>query len=114
MKFETKAIHSGQDPEPTTGAVVVPIFATSTYAQGCSRQTCRIRLLPTDNPTRSALQTALAALEGVDEGWGRLHRYRVRHGGNRAAGLHAQGGRSCPASRRCLRRHLPLFREGAR
>lgn len=70
MKFETKAIHSGQDPEPTTGAVVVPIFATSTYAQDAPGKHAGYDYSRTDNPTRSALQTALAALEGVDEGSG--------------------------------------------
>ncbi len=70
MKFETKAIHSGQDPEPTTGAVVVPIFATSTYAQDAPGKHAGYDYSRTDNPTRSALQTALASLEGVDEGSG--------------------------------------------
>jgi len=67
VKFETKAIHSGQDPEPTTGAVVVPIYATSTYAQDAPGKHAGYDYSRTDNPTRSALQTALAALEGVEE-----------------------------------------------
>ncbi|MFH1103383.1 MAG: cystathionine gamma-synthase, partial [Actinomycetota bacterium] len=70
MKFETKAIHSGQDPEPTTGAVVVPIYATSTYAQDAPGKYSGYDYSRTDNPTRTALQTALADLEGVDEGSG--------------------------------------------
>lgn len=70
MKFETKAIHAGQEPEPTTGSVVVPIYATSTYAQDAPGKHSGYEYSRTDNPTRSALQTALAALEGVDEGGG--------------------------------------------
>jgi cystathionine beta-lyase/cystathionine gamma-synthase len=67
VKFETKAIHSGQEPEPTTGAVVVPIYATSTYAQDAPGKHAGYDYSRTDNPTRTALQTALADLEGVDE-----------------------------------------------
>lgn len=70
MKFETKAIHAGQEPEPTTGSVVVPIYATSTYAQDAPGKHSGYEYSRTDNPTRSALQTALAALEGVDEAGG--------------------------------------------
>lgn len=70
MKFETKAIHVGQDPEPTTGSVVVPIYATSTYAQDAPGKHSGYDYSRTDNPTRSALQAALAALEGVDDGGG--------------------------------------------
>lgn len=66
MRFETQAIHAGQDPDPTTGAVVVPIYATSTYAQEAPGVHAGFEYSRTDNPTRSALQEALAALEGVD------------------------------------------------
>jgi len=70
VRFETKAIHSGQEPEPTTGAVTVPIYATSTYAQDAPGKHAGYDYSRTDNPTRTALQTALASLEGVDEGSG--------------------------------------------
>jgi len=70
VKFETKAIHSGQEPEPTTGAVVVPIYATSTYAQDAPGKHAGYDYSRTDNPTRTALQIALAELEGVEEGSG--------------------------------------------
>ena len=63
--FETLAIHAGQAPEPRTGAVVPPIFQTSTYAQdavGEPRQ--GYEYARTANPTRDALQECLAALEG--------------------------------------------------
>src|ERR671930_2124939 len=62
--FETLAIHAGQDPEPVTGAVVPPIFATTTYQQaavGAPRG--GYEYSRTANPTRSALEECLAALE---------------------------------------------------
>jgi cystathionine gamma-synthase len=70
MRFETRAIHAGQDPDPTTGAVVVPIYATSTYAQSGPGEHSGYEYSRTDNPTRTALQEALASLEGVAEGSG--------------------------------------------
>jgi cystathionine gamma-synthase len=68
MRFETRAIHAGQDPDPTTGAVVVPIYATSTYAQDAPGKHAGYEYSRTDNPTRTALQDALASLEGVADG----------------------------------------------
>ena len=70
MKFETRAIHSGQDPDPTTGSVIVPIHATTTYAQSAPGEHAGYEYSRTDNPTRTALQEALASLEGVTEGSG--------------------------------------------
>ncbi|MDH3540510.1 MAG: cystathionine gamma-synthase [Acidimicrobiia bacterium] len=68
QKFETIAIHAGQEPDPATGAVVTPIYATSTYAQEAPGEGA-YEYSRTDNPTRTALQTALAELEGArDEG----------------------------------------------
>jgi cystathionine gamma-synthase len=67
--FETLAIHAGQDPEARTGAVVPPIFQTSTYAQdevGAPRQ--GYEYSRSGNPTRDALQECLAALEGGRRG----------------------------------------------
>ncbi len=66
-RFETLAIHAGQEPDPTTGAAVVPIYATSTYAQQAPGVHKGYEYSRTDNPTRTALQTQIAALEGVDE-----------------------------------------------
>jgi O-acetylhomoserine/O-acetylserine sulfhydrylase-like pyridoxal-dependent enzyme len=54
MKFSTKAIHAGQEPDPTTGAVSVPIYQTSTYARR-ARAAQRLRVRATQNPTRAAL-----------------------------------------------------------
>lgn len=64
--FETRAIHAGQEPDPRTGAVIVPIYQTSTYAQdgvGGTREG-DYEYSRTANPTRTALEEALAALEG--------------------------------------------------
>lgn len=62
--FETIAIHAGQDPEQTTGAVVVPIFQTSTFAQRAPGEHSGYEYSRTSNPTRTALEQCLAALEG--------------------------------------------------
>jgi cystathionine gamma-synthase len=64
MHFETAAIHVGQDPDPSTGAAVVPIFQTSTYVQKSVGQHKGFEYSRTDNPTRRALETCLGALEG--------------------------------------------------
>jgi cystathionine beta-lyase/cystathionine gamma-synthase len=61
--FATRAIHVGQDPESTTGAVIVPIYQTSTYAQRGVGDHSGYEYSRTDNPTRTALQECLAALE---------------------------------------------------
>jgi cystathionine gamma-synthase len=68
MRFETDAIHAGQDPDPTTGAVTVPIHATSTYAQRAPGEHLGYEYSRTDNPTRHALETALGVLEGAGSG----------------------------------------------
>ncbi len=61
--FETLAIHAGQDPEGLTGAVTVPIFQTSTFAQQAVGKHKGYEYARTGNPTRTALETCLAALE---------------------------------------------------
>ena len=63
LQFATRAIHIGQEPEPATGAVTVPIYQTSTYAQSAPGVHKGYDYSRTDNPTRTALQTALASLE---------------------------------------------------
>jgi cystathionine gamma-synthase len=64
MRFETRAIHAGQEPEPEYGSVNVPIFQTSTYRQPKVGKPKRYDYARGGNPTREALQTALASLEG--------------------------------------------------
>jgi cystathionine gamma-lyase len=68
LRFATRAIHNGQEPEATTGAVNVPIYQTSTYAQSAPGVHKGYDYSRTDNPTRSALQTALASLEEAKYG----------------------------------------------
>ena len=65
MGFATTAIHSGQDPDQTTGSVTVPIYQTSTYAQDGLGKNKGYEYARTQNPTRSALEQNLAALEGA-------------------------------------------------
>ncbi|HLE90178.1 MAG TPA: cystathionine gamma-synthase [Anaerolineales bacterium] len=69
MKFETLAIHAGQEPDPNNGAVMTPVYLTSTYMQdGVGRPRQGYEYSRTQNPTRKALQDCLAALEGGSYG----------------------------------------------
>lgn len=67
MKFNTKAIHAGQKPEETTGAVMPPIFQTSTYAQKAPNDHQGYDYARVGNPTRTALEKLIAGLESADE-----------------------------------------------
>jgi len=69
MRFETRAIHAGQEPEALYGAVNVPIYQTSTYAQPAVGEPIRWDYGRGGNPTREALEVALAALEGGERGF---------------------------------------------
>jgi cystathionine gamma-lyase len=66
--FSTRSIHSGQDADPATGATVVPIYATSTYTQAAPGQHKGFEYSRSGNPTRQALETCLASLEGGERG----------------------------------------------
>src|SRR5579885_3090184 len=66
--FATRAIHAGQDPDPATGATIVPIYATSTYTQEAVGQHKGYEYSRSGNPTRTALETCLASLEGGERG----------------------------------------------
>jgi len=68
MKFETKVIHAGQEPDPRTGAVMTPIYATSTYAQSSPGEHKGYDYARTRNPTRDALEACIAELEGGEHG----------------------------------------------
>ena len=63
MKFATKVIHSGIEPDPTTGAIMTPIYQTSTYVQSAPGQHKGYEYARSQNPTRKVLESALAALE---------------------------------------------------
>jgi cystathionine gamma-synthase len=68
VEFETRAIHVGQEPDPTTGALTVPIYQTSTYLQDAVGENKGYDYSRASNPTRSALETCLASLEGTEHG----------------------------------------------
>jgi cystathionine beta-lyase/cystathionine gamma-synthase len=68
MRFDTKAIHAGQEPDPTTGAVTVPIYQTSTYVQDALGEHRGYEYARTKNPTRSALEACVAELESGTHG----------------------------------------------
>ncbi|MFT7616398.1 MAG: cystathionine gamma-lyase [Planctomycetota bacterium] len=69
MRFNTKSIHVGQEPEETTGAVVVPIFQTSTYAQPEVGKHKGHEYSRTSNPTRDAYQACIASLENAENAY---------------------------------------------
>jgi cystathionine gamma-lyase len=68
MRFATRAIHAGQEPEPATGAITTPIYQTSTFAQSAPGVHKGYDYSRTDNPTRTALQEALASIESAKYG----------------------------------------------
>lgn len=68
MRFETDAIHAGQSPDPTTGAIMTPVYQTSTYVQEAPGKHLGFEYSRTQNPTRMALEACVAALEGGRHG----------------------------------------------
>ena len=68
MDFETRAIHAGQDPDPETGAVIVPIYQTTTFVQEDAGRTKGWEYSRSGNPTRAALEACLASLESAQHG----------------------------------------------
>lgn len=70
LQFESLAVHAGQEPDPTTGAVMVPIYQTSTYRQLAVGETQGYEYSRTGNPTRQALESCLQALEGGERALG--------------------------------------------
>src|SRR3954468_11042117 len=68
MEFETRAIHAGQEPDPATGAIITPIYQTSTYVQEAVGVNKGYDYARVGNPTRTALQVALASLENAEHG----------------------------------------------
>jgi cystathionine beta-lyase/cystathionine gamma-synthase len=68
MDFETRAIHEGQEPDPATGAIITPIYQTSTFVQDAVGEHKGYDYARVANPTRTALQVALASLENADHG----------------------------------------------
>jgi cystathionine gamma-lyase len=68
LGFATRAIHAGQGADPATGATIVPIYATSTYTQAAPGEHKGYEYSRSGNPTRTALETCLAAIEGGERG----------------------------------------------
>lgn len=68
MKFETKTIHAGIEPDPSTGAIMTPIYQTSTYVQDAPGKHKGYEYARTQNPTRTVLESNLAALENAEFG----------------------------------------------
>ncbi|HZC30742.1 MAG TPA: aminotransferase class I/II-fold pyridoxal phosphate-dependent enzyme, partial [Gaiellaceae bacterium] len=68
MEFETRAIHEGQEPDPATGAIITPIYQTSTFVQDAVGEHKGFDYARVNNPTRSALQACLASLESAEFG----------------------------------------------
>jgi len=66
--LDTLAIHAGQDPDPTTGAIMTPVYLTSTYVQSAPAEHKGYEYSRTDNPTRTALQECVAAIEAGQYG----------------------------------------------
>jgi cystathionine gamma-synthase len=69
MEFETRAIHEGQEPDPATGSITVPIYQTSTYVQEAVGEHKGYDYARVANPTRTALQLCLASLESAEHGF---------------------------------------------
>ncbi len=68
MRFDTKAIHAGQHPDPSTGAIMPPVYLTSTYVQRAPGEHQGYEYSRTHNPTRDALERNLAGLESASHG----------------------------------------------
>ena len=68
QKFATRAIHTGQEADPSTGATIIPIYATSTFTQEAPGEHKGFEYSRTGNPTRAALEECLASLEGAEYG----------------------------------------------
>ena len=68
LRFGTRAVHAGVEPDPTTGAIMTPIYQTSTYVQAAPGDHKGYEYSRTQNPTRTALQNSLAALENGKHG----------------------------------------------
>lgn len=69
MKFATKAIHAGVEPDPSTGAIMTPIFQTSTFAQSAVGQHKGFEYARSSNPTRQVVEKSFAALEDAKHGF---------------------------------------------
>ena len=105
MRFATRAIHSAQPSDPATGALIAPIYQTSTYEQESPGVNLGFDYSRTNNPTRQRLEEVLADLEGVKHC--AVFRFGPRRGARGAARLPAAARRDHRAAR-CVRRHVSV------
>ena len=110
MRFETAAIHAGQDPEPVYGAVNVPIYQNATYLQEEVGKPKVWDYARGGNPTRAAFEAALAALEGGE----RCFAFASGMAAETTLLLTLRPGDHVLLGRRRLRRDVPAALEGAR
>ena len=108
-RFSTICIHAGQEPDPSTGAIITPIFQTSTYVQEELGKHKGYEYARTQNPTRFALERNIAAIEGGKAAFA----FASGHGGDRRDHDAAEVGRPRRRHRQHLRRHVPAVRQGA-
>ena len=108
LAFSTRTIHGGQSHDPTTGAVMVPIYATSTYGQQSPGVHKGFEYARSQNPTRFAFERAVADLESGAAGL----RLRLGAGGDRHSVRTARFRRACRRHRRHLWRHVPAAANG--
>ena len=109
LRFATRAIHTGQEPDPLTGAVSVPIYPTSTYVQEEIGKNKGYEYARVSNPTRDRLETNLAALEGGIAS----PRLRQRNGCDQRHRDDAEGGRPRRCRTQSLWRNAAPFQSGA-
>jgi len=88
MEFETRAIHAGQEPDPATGAVITPIYQTSTYVQDAVGEHKGYDYSRVANPTRTALEIALASLDQTALGHAPAHHRAASVGGHQGPHRH--------------------------
>ena len=108
-RFSTICLHAGQEPDPSTGAIITPIYQTSTYVQEALGKHKGYEYARTQNPTRAALERNLAAIEGGKAGF-------AFASGMAAIGAIAtmlKAGDHVDRLRQHLRRHVPAVRQGA-
>ena len=109
-RFSTICLHAGQEPDPSTGAIVTPIYQTSTYVQDELGQHKGFEYGRTQNPTRLAVENNLAAIEGGKAAFA----FASGMAAIAAIASMLQGRRAHGRLRQRLRRHVPPLRTGAR
>ena len=110
MGFSTTAIHAGNEPDVATGAVSVPIYQTSTYAQEALGKNKGFEYARTQNPTRLALEKNIAALENAKFGYAFASGMSARFSGSRAVKRSSTPPSFHESKRATVRRPFPCAR----